>query len=160
MNLELESTGIWSTVVQRRTETIIRPGAPLRITSVALPFALNVPTRVEKGLYRSVLQMSYRERGASEYEGSVTLAVLVPEKTEFFECGVDLYPGYEYVFQVVGNNMHLLGEFFGEEFHGKKGKGPAFPKTQIREIISAPKRSASQASDVKPANPREWKFSG
>lgn len=97
MNRELESNGLWSvhdrsyalppsdfavprsTIVRRRAEMIVCPGAPLRITSLALPFALHVPA-VERGLYRSVLQMSYRERGATEYEGSVTLAVLVPEK--------------------------------------------------------------------------------
>ncbi|KAJ2930519.1 hypothetical protein H1R20_g6575, partial [Candolleomyces eurysporus] len=156
MNLELESTRIWSTVVRRHTETIIRLGAPLHIMSTALPFVLNVPTQVKKGLYHGILQMLYQERGASEYKGSVTLAILVPEKMEFFEFGIDLFPSYEYVFQVVGNDMHLLGE----EFRDKKGKGPAFQMTQIQEIISAPKCPTSQALDVKPANPQDWIFSG
>ncbi|PPQ79582.1 hypothetical protein CVT24_010150 [Panaeolus cyanescens] len=145
MSFEVQSYGSWSTVVERSTSVLVRPGAPLQLQSISISFALQVPKNSKKGVLRSVLILTSRVRGAPIEASRAVITSLVPEKTENFDCNIRLFPHKEYTFEVHGNDVHIFGEFIGI--------GPAqdFPKTEIRKILRAPHREhIGQSSFIRP----------
>ncbi|KAJ2912141.1 hypothetical protein MD484_g8274, partial [Candolleomyces efflorescens] len=152
---DVESVGIWTTVVEKRVAIQVRPGATLRITGISLPFDLVPPRNPERGTLRAVLELSIRDNGQTTSKATVT--ILIPEKNEHYECKIDLFPGKEYVFEVQGNTVHILGHFLRPE----DGAAPANSKTRTRRIIARPLgRSASVAttSTAGAEAGRAWSF--
>ncbi|KAJ2936878.1 hypothetical protein H1R20_g213, partial [Candolleomyces eurysporus] len=125
MALTLQSEQIWSTVLQRRTLTLIRPGAPIMITSLALGQALEVPKKDSRvRVLRSVVHLACKKAG-EESATRVVVASLVPEKIENFTCHIVLCPNAEYTFEVYGNPVHVLGQF-------TPNPSKDYPPTEVR----------------------------
>ncbi|KAJ2912105.1 hypothetical protein MD484_g8308, partial [Candolleomyces efflorescens] len=131
MALALQSEQIClnrSTVLQRRTLTMVRPGAPLMISSLALGQALEAPKKNQGvRILRSVVHLACKKAG-EENAARVVVASLVPEKVENFTCHIVLFPGAEYTFEVYGNPVHVFGQFMSNPDQDD-------PPTEVRLLV-------------------------
>ncbi|KAF6748402.1 Di-sulfide bridge nucleocytoplasmic transport domain-containing protein [Ephemerocybe angulata] len=140
MEEKLESKGIWSVAIDQRKWVRVKPGSPIHVTSVCLPFKIHTPhpsknrNSSRQACIKSSLTLSIARPGVfDESPRRVAITTLIPQKLEQVECDFWLYPGKDYVFEASGNWLHLLGEFVDSD-----------KPTVHRFIISAPIMPASR----------------
>ncbi|TEB21599.1 hypothetical protein FA13DRAFT_1799658 [Coprinellus micaceus] len=104
------SEGVWSLDIPRRSGVIVKPGAPLRVTSMCLPN--EIETRAE-GKLKTTLSLKISVAGsiAGDRLPSLGVGTLIPKNLEHRELDIVLSPGLDYTFEATGNPVDLSGYF-------------------------------------------------
>ncbi|EAU81121.1 hypothetical protein CC1G_09763 [Coprinopsis cinerea okayama7 len=115
----LDTEGYWSTVLQYAYKYMIRPAAPLILTSASLPRIVPEYPGDEMGknldvdkTFRTLIRVSFGDYELNEGIGEAYIGALTPGLRDSIALNHILYPGKDYILEAFGKaHIHVFGKF-------------------------------------------------